>query len=133
MTGTDAASQYVRAFGARLRDFRTQQGLSLHDVERLSGGQHKGVVIASYERADRAVTIRKLHDIASFYQVEAADLLPPPAVPPAAPLVTATFAAITAAKDAEMEAMALGYERTIRGLECRVADLMASIPAEVTT
>ena len=54
------ASDYARALGARLRAIRTQQGLSLHGVEEKSEGRWKAVVVGSYERGDRAVTVQRL-------------------------------------------------------------------------
>jgi len=61
------ASDYARALGARLRAIRTQQGLSLHGVEEKSEGRWKAVVVGSYERGDRAVTVQRLSELAVFY------------------------------------------------------------------
>jgi transcriptional regulator with XRE-family HTH domain len=63
--------------GARLRAIRTQQHLSLHGVERKSGGKWKAVVVGSYERGDRAVSVQRLAELADFYGVPVSDLLPP--------------------------------------------------------
>src|SRR5437870_13282395 len=70
------ASDYARALGARLRAIRTQQGLSLHGVEEKSQGRWKAVVVGSYERGDRAVTVQRLAELAQFYGVPVAELLP---------------------------------------------------------
>ena len=70
------ASDYARALGARLRSIRQQQGLSLHGVEERSQGRWKAVVVGSYERGDRAVTVQKLAELADFYTVPVAELLP---------------------------------------------------------
>ena len=59
-------SEYAKALGARLRAIRTQQGLSLHGVEEKSRGRWKAVVVGSYERGDRAVTVQKLSELAEF-------------------------------------------------------------------
>ena len=67
-----------RALGARLRAIRTQQGLSLHGVEEKSDGRWKAVVVGSYERGDRAVTVQRLAELADFYGVPVAELLPDP-------------------------------------------------------
>ena len=84
-------SDYARALGARLRAIRTQQGLSLHGVEKKSKGRWKAVVVGSYERGDRAVTVQKLAELADFYGVPVAELLPEGRVPsgsePAAKIV----------------------------------------------
>src|SRR3954467_10365614 len=69
-------SEYAKALGARLRAIRTQQGLSLHGVEEKSRGRWKAVVVGSYERGDRAVTVQRLAELAEFYGVPVAELLP---------------------------------------------------------
>jgi len=71
-------SDYARALGARLRAIRTQQGLSLHGVEKKSKGRWKAVVVGSYERGDRAVTVQRLSELAVFYGVPVSELLPDP-------------------------------------------------------
>lgn len=74
----DAAStaDYQRRLGARLRAIRRSQGLRLQDVEELSQGVFKAVVVGSYERGDRAVAAHKLAALAALYDVAVADLLP---------------------------------------------------------
>lgn len=64
------------ALGDRLRGIRRQQGLTLQDVEERSRGQWKAVVVGSYERGDRAISISKLSRLADFYGVPLRDLLP---------------------------------------------------------
>ncbi|MCW2595126.1 MAG: hypothetical protein QOJ78_1665 [Pseudonocardiales bacterium] len=68
---------YAKALGARLRAIRMQQHLSLHGVERKSSGKWKAVVVGSYERGDRAVSVQRLSELADFYGVAVSDLLPP--------------------------------------------------------
>jgi transcriptional regulator with XRE-family HTH domain len=70
-------SEYAKTLGARLRAIRTQQGLSLHGVEEKSRGRWKAVVVGSYERGDRSVTVQKLAELAEFYGVPVSELLPP--------------------------------------------------------
>lgn len=70
------ASEYAKALGLRLRAIRTQQGLSLHGVEEKSQGRWKAVVVGSYERGDRAVTVQRLAELAEFYGVPVHELLP---------------------------------------------------------
>lgn len=72
MTSTD----YAKALGNRLRAIRQQQGLSLQKVEQKSQGRWKAVVIGSYERGDRAVTVTRLAELAEFYGVPLNELLP---------------------------------------------------------
>ena len=59
-------SDYAKTLGARLRAIRTQQGLSLHGVEEKSRGRWKAVVVGSYERGDRSVTVQKLAELAVY-------------------------------------------------------------------
>ena len=73
---TDTPEGRDNLVGDRLRDIRRQQGLSLADVEAKSGGSWKAVVVGAYERGDRAVTISRLADLAEFYGVPLASLLP---------------------------------------------------------
>ncbi len=70
------SSDYAKALGGRLRAIRQQQGLSLHGVEDKSQGHWKAVVIGSYERGDRAVTVQRLAELADFYGVPVSELLP---------------------------------------------------------
>jgi transcriptional regulator with XRE-family HTH domain len=70
------SSDYAKALGSRLRAIRTQQGLSLHGVEEKSQGRWKAVVVGSYERGDRAVTVQRLSELAEFYGVPVNELLP---------------------------------------------------------
>ena len=85
-------TDYAKSLGARLRAIRTQQGLSLHGVEEKSRGRWKAVVVGSYERGDRAVTVQRLSELADFYGVPVSELLPEggeaaPATDPAARLI----------------------------------------------
>jgi transcriptional regulator with XRE-family HTH domain len=68
--------EYAKALGAKLRAIRQQQGLSLHGVEQRSHGRWKAVVVGSYERGDRAVTVQRLFELADFYGVPVHELLP---------------------------------------------------------
>src|SRR5256885_10778662 len=68
--------EYAKALGARLRAIRAQQHLSLHGVERKSGGRWKAVVVGSYDRGDRAVSVQRLAELADFYGVPVGELLP---------------------------------------------------------
>jgi transcriptional regulator with XRE-family HTH domain len=70
------SNDYARGLGNRLRAIRQQQNLSLQGVEKKSGGRWKAVVVGSYERGDRAVTVAKLSELAEFYGVPVHELLP---------------------------------------------------------
>lgn len=52
-----------------LRRVRKLKGLSLKQVEVLSNGVHKGVVIGSYERGDRSISVDRLISLAELYDV----------------------------------------------------------------
>jgi transcriptional regulator with XRE-family HTH domain len=71
-----APTPYGLALGARLRAIRIQQGMSLHAVERKSAGRWKAVVVGSYERGSRAISVQRLAELADFYGVPVAELLP---------------------------------------------------------
>ena len=66
----------------RLRIIRKSKGWSLQDVERNSNGKWKAVVIGSYERADRTISLKKAISLMEFYQVPVSELFPdiPPQV-----------------------------------------------------
>jgi transcriptional regulator with XRE-family HTH domain len=76
----DVGDRHARALGERLRHVRTQQGRSLQDVEELSGGELKASVVGAYERGERAVSVRRLEQLATFYRVPVVELLPPGAL-----------------------------------------------------
>lgn len=73
---SDESTTKSQQLGARLRRIRNQQGLSLAQVEERSEGVWKAVVVGAYERGDRAVSLQRLADLASFYGVPLGDLLP---------------------------------------------------------
>lgn len=70
------ANDYAKALGERIRDIRHQKQMSLQAVEQKSGGKWKAVVVGSYERGDRAVTVQKLAELADFFEVPLSVLLP---------------------------------------------------------
>ena len=53
--------------GARLKHIRRQQGLTLKQIEIKSRGKWKAVVIGSYERGTRSLSVAKAEELASFY------------------------------------------------------------------
>lgn len=67
---------YAREVGERLRQIRVERGLSLQDVERSSQGRWKAAVIGSYERGDRNISATRLLELADFYDVTPAEVLP---------------------------------------------------------
>lgn len=71
-----APTDRQRELGARLRDIRLQKGMTLQEVEQASGGTWKSVVVSSYERGDRAITVSRLAGLAAFYGVPVREFLP---------------------------------------------------------
>lgn len=65
----------------KLREIRKSKGWSLQDVERISKGRWKAVVIGSYERADRAISLKKTVELMNFYQVPISALFEEEIVP----------------------------------------------------
>ncbi len=60
---------------ARLRALRIQRRLTLIDVERLSKGEIGSVVLGSYERGARALSVKKIIQLATFYEVPVVELI----------------------------------------------------------
>jgi hypothetical protein len=50
--------------------------LTLQQIEVLSNKQLKGSLLAAYERGDRNVSVSRLHQIATLYNVPVSELLP---------------------------------------------------------
>ena len=67
---------YTKALGDRLRGIRMQKAMSLQDVQEASGGRWKAAVVGAYERGDRNVTVDRLAELAGFYGVPLAEILP---------------------------------------------------------
>ena len=67
---------YTEEVGEKLRRIRLERGLSLQEVERASGGRWKAAVIGSYERGDRNISATRLLELAEFYEVSPAEVLP---------------------------------------------------------
>lgn len=53
----------------RLRELRRSRGLTLDQCESLSGGAIKAVVLGSYERGNRAISLARLEQLARFFEV----------------------------------------------------------------
>lgn len=73
---------YPRRVGVRLRNLRRLRGYTLQQVEVLSSRRLKGSLLAAYERGDRNVSVARLHQIATLYNVPVSELLPEEAEPP---------------------------------------------------
>jgi transcriptional regulator with XRE-family HTH domain len=67
----------------KLREIRKSKGWSLQDVEKHSKGKWKAVVIGSYERTDRAISLNKTIELMNFYQVPITALFEEKSIPAA--------------------------------------------------
>lgn len=63
--------------GPQLRRLRESLGLSLSGVEEKSNGHWKGVVVGSYERGDRHVTLEKCRELLAWYGGRTIEVLAP--------------------------------------------------------
>ncbi len=72
--GTD--SEYSQKVGERLRAIRRQKRMSLQDVESQSDHEFKASVLGAYERGERAISVPRLHRLATYYNVPVDQLLP---------------------------------------------------------
>jgi transcriptional regulator with XRE-family HTH domain len=62
----------------RLRSIRRSRGWTLHDVEKRSGGSIKAVVMGSYERGTRAISLARALELANLFAIPIANLLGEP-------------------------------------------------------
>lgn len=63
---------------SRIRSIRRERGWSLADVEKISKGSLKAVVLGSYERGDRSLSINRAIEIARLYSIPLHHLLEAP-------------------------------------------------------
>ncbi len=66
---TSESDLSIQDIARSLREIRRQKGWTLKMVETISGGRWKAVVVGSYERCDRALSLNKAVALATFYQV----------------------------------------------------------------
>jgi transcriptional regulator with XRE-family HTH domain len=64
----------IQEVSSKLRAIRTAKSLSLSDVELLSKGALKAVVLGSYERGARTLSVKRAIAIAELYQVPVSHL-----------------------------------------------------------
>jgi len=69
-------ASYNDMVGGRLRSIRRQRGLSLQEVQRLSGGEFKAAVVGAYERGERSLSLPRLQRLSQFFQVPISHFLP---------------------------------------------------------
>ncbi len=65
----------VSEINSTLRAIRQSKSLSLSDVETLSEGRIKAVVLGSYERGARSLSVKRALQIAELYQVPISEIL----------------------------------------------------------
>jgi transcriptional regulator with XRE-family HTH domain len=53
----------------KLRELRRRKGLTLEEFEIFTGGEVKAVVLGSYERGTRAISLARLQELANIYEV----------------------------------------------------------------
>jgi transcriptional regulator with XRE-family HTH domain len=68
--------RFNHALGARLRAARRRRGLSLNEVEELSGREFKASVLGAYERGDRTISVPRLVRLSSIYDIAVQNLIP---------------------------------------------------------
>ena len=76
MLNTTEASTNARELGRVLREIRLSKKWSLRDFEVASGGKIKDVVLGSYERGSRSISVSKLIVIATTYCVPMSAFFP---------------------------------------------------------
>jgi len=59
----------INEVGARLRSIRAARSWSLSDIESRSNGSLKAVVLGSYERGSRTLSVKRLMQIAELYEI----------------------------------------------------------------
>lgn len=60
-----------------LRKIRKSKGLTLAQVEALSNGVHRGMVVGSYERGTRSISVDRLIALAELYGVSVPEFFGP--------------------------------------------------------
>ncbi len=68
-------STFSAEVGQRMRAVRKLRGLSLEEVEATSGGKWSASALGAYERGFRNLSLPRLHELASFYDVPMSELL----------------------------------------------------------
>jgi transcriptional regulator with XRE-family HTH domain len=66
------------SISARIRKYRKSRSLTLQDIERLSNGRIKAVVMGSYERGSRAISLARTIEIANLFAIPLSELIEEP-------------------------------------------------------
>ena len=103
--------------GQELKRIRRQRGLSLAEVESLSQGRWKAVVVGSYERADRAITVGRLSALMNLYQAPVSVLFPhAPANPQESGDVESSSVAFDLSKRSQLQKLHPGLVHFLTGI-----------------
>ncbi len=54
---------------SKLRELRRRKGFTLEEFEKFTDGEVKAVVLGSYERGTRAISLARLQELANIYEV----------------------------------------------------------------
>ena len=68
------------SISARIRRQRKARSLTLQDIERLSAGRIKAVVMGSYERGSRAISLARAIEIANLFAIPLGELIEEPSI-----------------------------------------------------
>ncbi len=79
MKNTSAFTQpTLESVTTRLRTIRKSRGWTLHDIENRTGGSIKAVVMGSYERGTRAISLARALELANLFAIPISELLSEP-------------------------------------------------------
>ena len=70
-----AMNSQLDDIAARLRQIRRTRKLTLSAIQEISHGDINAISLGSYERGDRALTVKKAIEIAQFYEIPLSYLL----------------------------------------------------------
>jgi transcriptional regulator with XRE-family HTH domain len=81
MKNTSAFTQPTpESVATRLRTIRKSRGWTLHDIENRTGGSIKAVVMGSYERGTRAISLARALELANLFAIPISELLSEPSL-----------------------------------------------------
>jgi transcriptional regulator with XRE-family HTH domain len=82
MSELTSSTAYIQpttsSISARIRKQRKARSLTLQDIERLSAGRIKAVVMGSYERGTRAISVARAIEIANLFAIPLSELIEDP-------------------------------------------------------
>jgi len=82
MSESNSSTPFIQpttsSISARIRRQRKARSLTLQDIERLSAGRIKAVVMGSYERGSRAISLARAIEIANLFAIPLSELIEEP-------------------------------------------------------